>query len=68
MGGTSTTTEDDLVIGHPGGKLKPYVFRLPRLRRRAGDGIMSLPGALADDFDPIVWLLRKFRGEKKTSA
>lgn len=24
--------------------------------------------AMADNFDPIVWLLRKFRGQKKPSA
>jgi succinate dehydrogenase / fumarate reductase iron-sulfur subunit len=32
------------------------------------NGIIPMKERLADDFDPIVWLLRKFRGQKKTPA
>ena len=32
------------------------------------NGIIPMKERLADDVDPIVWLLRKFRGQKKTPA
>jgi succinate dehydrogenase / fumarate reductase iron-sulfur subunit len=32
------------------------------------NGIIPMKERMADNFDPIVWLLRKFRGEKKTTA
>jgi succinate dehydrogenase / fumarate reductase iron-sulfur subunit len=32
------------------------------------NGIIPMKERMADDVDPIVWLLRKFRGGKKTSA
>jgi succinate dehydrogenase / fumarate reductase iron-sulfur subunit len=32
------------------------------------NGIIPMKERMADDFDPIVWLLRKFRGQKKTPA
>ena len=32
------------------------------------NGISPMKERMADSFDPIVWLLRKFRGQKKTPA
>jgi succinate dehydrogenase / fumarate reductase iron-sulfur subunit len=32
------------------------------------NGIIPMKERMADNFDPIVWLLRKFRGQKKTPA
>ena len=41
-----------------------------RWRRCGSCGGFELKGivSMADDVDPIVWLLRKFRGQKKTPA
>ena len=32
------------------------------------NGIIPMKERMADDFDPIVWLLLKFRGQKKHPA
>ena len=32
------------------------------------NGIIPLKERMADEFDPIVWLLRKFRGQRKAPA
>ena len=32
------------------------------------NGIIPMKERMADNFDPIVWLLRKFRGQKKSST
>jgi len=32
------------------------------------NGIIPMKERMADNFDPIVWLLRKFRGQRKEPA
>jgi hypothetical protein len=32
------------------------------------NGIIPLKERLVDNYDPVVWLLRKFRGNKKAPA
>jgi hypothetical protein len=29
---------------------------------------LTMKERMADNYDPVVWLLRKFRGQKKSSA
>jgi hypothetical protein len=46
----------------------PVPKRRPRHLRPRDNGIIPMKELMADNDDPVVWLLRKFRGQRKSPA